>query len=491
MVWSPLCDIQQLKELRQRKNLSKERNFVEGEYWHFYRACIVTCSRSHLILQTTYELCTGTFPLQRSGNNGSSKVREICPQIMRVRVRANCGNLASQAVSPGRKVTLPDRRKDGLTHTQSPSSPQGQPHRLAAGPGPLSWGPPWASPTSRPAGTYVLGRERGDAADEAAQARREGRPGGRGPATPLVLQEESWQRRQRLLHYVAHRRHQRPRFGRRPASRPAAAPPPARLPYALPVCLKKKSLFVSGVDKHSVVLDRGRKRARESMWWERLLKQLARESDLRRNRRTDWTGPGPVSVAPLSGASLSQSSWGSQSDLSHLHFVLQGFPWRLAASALPVEKCRLLAPIRPRCLRDHKQSAASPPSATPRRARAMRAPALRATQVHAVLATWCRVTSAALQVHRAGFKAGRVEATRNHCRFSSTPFSWDLGNSQDGKWSAKPCPPPTPTRRGAVQRSPPLERTTWPRRRERMGVPVLPCPAAVLSRCRAHHGATR
>ena len=74
----------------------------------------------------------------------------------------------------------------------------------------------------------MLGGERGDAADQAAQPGGEGRLGGRRPANRLVLQEESRQRRQCFLHYVAHRR--RPRSGRRPASCPAPDPPPARPP---------------------------------------------------------------------------------------------------------------------------------------------------------------------------------------------------------------------------------------------------------------------
>lgn len=133
-------------------------------------------------------------------------------------------------VSPGRKVKLANRLKDRQTHTLSLTPPEGPPRRLAARPGPPSAG---ASPgRPRPpsaAGTYVLGGERGDAADEAAQPRGEGRLGGRRGATRLVLQEEARQRRQRLLHYVAHRR-RRPFSGRRPASCPAPAQPPARPP---------------------------------------------------------------------------------------------------------------------------------------------------------------------------------------------------------------------------------------------------------------------
>lgn len=52
--------------------------------------------------------------------------------------------------------------------------------------------------------TYVLGRERSDAADEAAQPGEEGCSGGRRPSQ-LVLQEEPRQRRERPLHHVAHR----------------------------------------------------------------------------------------------------------------------------------------------------------------------------------------------------------------------------------------------------------------------------------------------
>lgn len=133
-------------------------------------------------------------------------------------------------LSPGRKVPRPDGRRDGPT--PAARAPRRTSPGLAADTGLPARGLRGA-PTSGPARTYVLGGERGDAADEAAQPRGEGRPGGRGPARPRRLQEEPGQRRQRLLHDVAHRRRRRPAScPAQPAARlhPPPSSPPARPP---------------------------------------------------------------------------------------------------------------------------------------------------------------------------------------------------------------------------------------------------------------------
>lgn len=238
-----------------------------------------------------------------------------------VSVRAH-GNRPPRSQSSGRNVPRPDGRTDGRRDGPTPAARaprRASPGLAAGGHRPPRAGPPGA-PTSGPARAYVLGGERGDAADEAAQPRGEGRPGGRRPARARRLQEQPGQRRQRLLHDVAHRR-RRPRPGRRPASCPAR--PAARPASVGTSCLFEEEIFIGAPRGQAQCSSRQRPRGGARGRGERRSHRLRARFDSGPGRkgpvsaaapgsRVWWASPVAARTRPSYTSSSSASLSGSQ-----------------------------------------------------------------------------------------------------------------------------------------------------------------------------------
>lgn len=189
--------------------------------------------------------------------------------------------------------------------------------------------------------------------------------------------------------------------------------------------MKKKSLFASRVDKHSVVLESGRRRARESAPWK------SHSPGLRARLKSCGRIEGP-NISGFDGnpriPRISASSQVSRSGPSFLHLVLQ------ASSALPKRASGGPHSWPARGLHSLKDQSVCLPPPNPEELRRPGSWALRAALVHAVLGTLVVLNDSAA-------------VPRNPpCRVQSPPrsgdswllslllqpsFSRDSGNSQE------------------------------------------------------------
>lgn len=192
------------------------------------------------------------------------------------------------------------------------------------------------------------------------------------------------------------------------------------------MCLKKKSLFASRVDRHSVGFERGRGRAPEAAVAGKPLGQPACEVDVPgRNRRAgySWFRWQPrVSIRRFTGS------------YPLLQLIFQCLPF-LLASQDRIGRGTFPARMRPPLtettsnLRPHR----------PRTPRGWTdAGPARHGAGDLVVVNDC---AAVLWMHPAACKAPRVWGTRVHCA-SQPPLFWALGNGREAQGAARPAPAP-------------------------------------------------